>query len=118
MRICGMHERANIRLSAADHRTLAAVVANRNSPQKHVWRAKIILLTAKGHGTAEIMRATRKAKTVVWRWQERFRDKGAAGFWRDKTRPGARPIGIDSKTNRGPTFVGCPNSRTTHGTSH
>jgi hypothetical protein len=46
-------------------------VANRNSPQKHVWRAKIVLLTADAHGTAEIMRATGKAKTVIWRWQER-----------------------------------------------
>src|SRR5207237_4135605 len=26
------------------------------------------------------------AKTVIWRWQERFRDEGAAGLWRDKTR--------------------------------
>ena len=66
-----MHERTNIRLSAADRRELEAVVANRNSPQKHVWRAKIVLLTAAGHGTAEIMRATGKAKTVIWRWQER-----------------------------------------------
>src|SRR3974390_2423637 len=81
-----MHERRNIRLSAADRRALEAVVINRNSPQKHVWRAKIVLLTAAGRGTAEIMRATGKAKTVIWRWQERFRDEGAAGLWRDKTR--------------------------------
>jgi hypothetical protein len=33
-----------------------AVVANRNSPQKHVWRARIILLTADGLGTSAIMR--------------------------------------------------------------
>ena len=91
MRICGMHERTNIRLSAADRRTIEAVVANRNSPQKHVWRAKIILLTARGHGTAEIMRATGKAKTVIWRWQQRFRETGAAGLWRDKTRPSRIP---------------------------
>jgi hypothetical protein len=58
-----MHERTNINLKAVDRRTLEAVVANRNSPQKHVWRARIILLTAKGHGTAEIMRETGKAKT-------------------------------------------------------
>jgi transposase len=32
------------------------------------------------------MQATGKAKTVIWRWQERFRDEGAAGLWRDKTR--------------------------------
>jgi hypothetical protein len=76
-----MHERTNIRLSAADRRELEAVVANRNSPQKHVWRAKIVLLTAAGHGTAEIMRATGKAKTVIWRWQERFGEEGAAGLW-------------------------------------
>ena len=82
-----MHERTNFRLSAADRIALEAVVANRNSRQKHVWRAKIVLLTADGRGTAEIMRATGKAKTVIWRWQERFREAGTAGLWRDKTRP-------------------------------
>ena len=86
-----MHERTNIRLSAADRSKLEAVVANRNSRQKHVWRAKIVLLTAAGRGTAEIMRATGKAKTVIWRWQERFWDEGAAGLWRDKTRPSRIP---------------------------
>jgi transposase len=86
-----MHERTDIRLSAADRCELAAVVANRNSPQKHVWRAKIVLLTADGRGTAEIMDMTGKAKTVIWRWQERFREEGAAGLWRDKTRPSRIP---------------------------
>jgi hypothetical protein len=50
-----MHERTQIILNAANRSALEAVVANRNSPQKHVWRAKIVLLTAQGHGTAEIM---------------------------------------------------------------
>ena len=86
-----MHERTNIRLSAAQRSELEAVVANRNSPQKHVWRAKIVLLTADAHGTAEIMRATGKAKTVIWRWQERFGEEGVAGLWRDKTRPSRVP---------------------------
>ena len=81
-----MHERTKIRLSAGDRRKLEAVVANRNSPQKHVWRARIVLLTAAGHGTAEIMDATGKAKTVIWRWQDRFQRTGTAGLWRDKTR--------------------------------
>src|SRR6266853_5478354 len=98
-----MHERTNIQLSRADRSKLEAVVANRNSPQKHVWRAKIVLLTANGCGTAEIMQATGKAKTVIWRWQQRFRDEGAAGLWRDKTRrsripprspEGAKRVGI------------------------
>jgi hypothetical protein len=87
-----MHERTNIRLSRADRSTLEAAVADRNSPQKHAWRARIVLLTADGHGTAEIMGATTgKAKTVIWRWQDRFREEGAAGLWRDKTRPSRIP---------------------------
>src|SRR5258708_32270069 len=80
-----MHKRTNIELSRADRSKLKAVVANRNSPQKHVWRAKIVLLTAYGCGTAEIMQATGKAKTVIWRSQDRFRDEGAAGLLRDNT---------------------------------
>src|SRR5216684_2268684 len=86
-----MHERTKLHLGAADRAGLEAVVANRNSPQKHVWRAKIVLLTAAGHGTNEIMRRTGKAKTVIWRWQERFGAEGAAGLWRDKTRPSRIP---------------------------
>ena len=49
------------------------------------------MLTADECGTAEIMEATGKAKTVIWRWQERFREEGAAGLWRDKTRPSRIP---------------------------
>jgi len=52
VRVCEMHERTNIRLGAAERTELEAVVANRNSPQKHVWRAKSVLLTADGYGTA------------------------------------------------------------------
>jgi transposase len=86
-----MHARTQLKLSAEDRLTLEAVVANRNSPQKHAWRAKIVLLTVDGHGTAEIMRRTGKAKTVIWRWQERFGATGMAGLWRDKTRPSRIP---------------------------
>ena len=42
-----------------------AIVSDRNAPQKHVWRAKIILATADGCGTSEIMRRSGKAKPVV-----------------------------------------------------
>jgi len=49
-----MHERTNIRLGAAERTELEAVVANRNSPQKHVWRAKIVLLTAYLRGAPEM----------------------------------------------------------------
>jgi transposase len=75
----------------ADRARLEAVLADRNSPQKHVWRARIILLTADGLGTVEIMRRTGKSKTCVWRWQERFMAAGVDGLLRDKTRPSRVP---------------------------
>ena len=77
----------SITVSAADRRRLEAVVADRNSPQKHVWRAKIILLSEAGLGTTAIMRESGKSKTCVWRWQERFMEEGVEGLLRDKTRP-------------------------------
>ena len=80
-----------VNVKAADRRRLAAIVANRNSPQKHVWRARIVLLTADGLGIAEIMRRTGKSKSVVWRWQERFMQAGVDGLLRDKTRPSRKP---------------------------
>ena len=88
VRVWGMHKTKNPidRLSARDRASLEAVVADRNSPQKHVWRARIVLLTASGHGTAEIMRRTGKSKGVIWRWQERFLSAGADALWREKTR--------------------------------
>jgi len=80
-----------VNVKAADRRRLAGIVADRNSPQKHVWRARIVLLTADGLGTAEIMRRTGKSKSVVWRWQERFMRAGVDGLLRDKTRPSRKP---------------------------
>jgi transposase len=76
-----------IDVTAADRARLEAVVADRNSPQKHVWRAAIVLATADGLGTNAVMRRTGKSKTVVWRWQERFASDGVDGLLRDKTRP-------------------------------
>ena len=70
---------------------LEAIVGDRNSPQKHVWRAGIVLSTADGLGTDEIMRRTGKSKTCVWRWQERFMQEGVDGLLRDKTRPSRIP---------------------------
>src|SRR6202790_1040883 len=77
----------SLTVTPAIRRHLKAVAANRNSPQKHVWRAQIVLLSAAGVGTNEIMRQTGKSKTCVWRWQERFMQAGYAGLLRDKTRP-------------------------------
>ena len=82
-----MREGISIEMSVTDRARLEAVVADRNSRQKWVWRAKIILATADGLGTNAIMRRAGVSKPCVWRWQARFAAEGVAGLLRDKTRP-------------------------------
>src|SRR6187401_871332 len=65
-----------VKVTRADRHRLEAIVADRSAPQKHVWRANIILATADGCGTAETMRRSGKSKPVVWRWQARFMAEG------------------------------------------
>ena len=48
---------------------LEAITRDRNASQKHAWRAAIILSSADGVGTNEIMRRTGESKTCVWRWR-------------------------------------------------
>ena len=76
-----------IEVTAWDKARLEAIVSARGSPQKHIWRARIILLTDQGLGTLAIMAAPGKSKTCVWRWQERFMAEGIDSLLRDKTRP-------------------------------
>src|SRR5277367_5685620 len=99
MRVCRMRTGIKVQVSATDRVHLDAIVADRNAPQKHVWRAQIVLLTADGCGTAEIMRDVGVSKTAVWRWQERFMTEGVAGLLHDKTRRSRiAPLGAEVKT--------------------
>jgi transposase len=82
-----------IYVSSFNRAQLSALIGARNTPSKVVWRAKIVLATADGHGTNEIMRRTGKSKPCVWRWQERYVAEGIDGLLRDKTRPpGKKPL--------------------------
>src|SRR5207249_6846696 len=86
-----MRKGISITVTPADRVRLQSIIRDRNSPQKHVWRARIVVLTADGEGTTAVMRAVGKGKTVVWRWQERFMQEGVEGLTRDKTRPSRIP---------------------------
>src|SRR5882672_870881 len=82
----------SITVTPDDRLRLMAIVGDRNAKQKHVKRAKVIMATADGCGTNEIMRRSELSKPVVWRWQERFMLEGIEGLLRDKTRkPGKAP---------------------------
>ena len=106
-----------VNVTQADRRRLEAIVSDRSAPQKHVWRAQIILATADGCGTTEIMRRSGKAKPVVWTWQARFMAEGVDGLLRDKTRkPGTPPLPAATVRRVIDLVTGPPPGETTHWT--
>ena len=106
-----------VNVTRADRLRLEAIVADRSAPQKHVWRAKVILATADGCGTAEIMRRSGKSKPVVWTWQARFMAEGVEGLLRDKTRkPGKPPLPPNTVQRVVALALGPPPGESTHWT--
>ena len=82
-----------VSVTPQDRIRLEAIVDDRNTRQKHAAHAWVIVATADGYGTTEIMRRSGLSKPVVWRWQERFMQEGVDGLLRDKTRkPGKPPL--------------------------
>ena len=79
-----------IYVSPGNRARLDAIIADRNSTAKAVWRARIVLATADACGTNAIMRVTGKSKPCVWRWQERYIVEGVDGLLRDKSARAAR----------------------------
>jgi transposase len=113
-----MRKRITIDVSGTDRDTLTAIVTDRNSPQKHVWRAQIVLLTADGCGTMELTRRTGTSKTSVWRWQERFMAEGVPGLLHDKTRrPRIPPLGTEVEARVVAATQTAAPGETTHWTS-
>jgi transposase len=114
----GMRNGVEVRLRPGDRERLEAVLADRNSPQKHVWRARIILATAEGCGTTEVMRRAGVSKPCVWRWQRRFMEAGVDGLVHDKTRkPGKAPVPDHVVARLIERTLGDPPGETTHWTS-
>ena len=106
-----------VNVTRADRLRLEAIVADRSAPQKHVWRAKVIVATADGCGTAEIMRRSGKSKPVVWTWQARFMAEGVEGLLRDKTRkPGKPPLPPNTVQRVVALALGPPPGESTHWT--
>lgn len=88
-----MRKGISFTVTVSDQKRLERIIKSPQSLQKHVWRARIIVLTSAGHGTHAVMRMTGKSKTCIWRWQDRFMVEGIEGLLQDKTRPpGIAPI--------------------------
>jgi hypothetical protein len=101
VRVCGMRTGIIVEVNAADRVLLEAVVADRNSPQKHVWRARIVLLSAGGCGTHEIMRPSRipplgeevTERVVALTWTD---PPGETTHWTAAAMAGASGISVSS----------------------
>jgi hypothetical protein len=76
-----MRKGIEVRLGPGDRERLEAVIGSGNGPQKHVWRARIVLLSADGVGTIAIQRQTGKVKPTIWRWRARGALDGRGGCW-------------------------------------
>jgi hypothetical protein len=72
MRVSGMTTESRVRLSPEDRAELEGWVAGRNTPQKLVWRARIVLMWADGAGLAKILQTTGKTKRTAYRWRDRY----------------------------------------------
>jgi transposase len=77
-------------LSPEDRVRLEGWVADRNTPQKLVWRARIVLMWADASSLALIVRTLGKTKKTAYRWRGRYREQGVDGLGRDATRPGRK----------------------------
>src|SRR5258707_14402532 len=82
-----MRKIEQIWISVADRERLERLVRDRNTPQKVVWRARIVLLASDGLTAEGIAAAVDKGLLTVRGWRRRYMWKGMDGLLKDATRP-------------------------------
>ena len=82
-----MRKIEQIAISMTGRERLERLVRDRNTPQKVVWRARIVLLASDGLTAEGIVAAVGKSLLTVRRWRHRFVAKGVEGLLKDATRP-------------------------------
>lgn len=85
-----MRTSRRIAISERDRMHLSRVVRDGNTPQKVALRARIVLLSADGVRTGEIMRRLGTSNPTISRWRKRYETDGVAGLLRDRSRPGRK----------------------------
>ena len=79
-------------------RELEQLLIDGNTAQKIAKRARIVLMTADGHGVVAIMREVGVSKTTVWRWQDYFAEAGVDGLIKGRSKPpGRKPLSAAMK---------------------
>ena len=112
-----MAQQVCVVLSAVEREQLAAIVADRNRPRKHVERARIVLASADRVSAQQVAHRIGVSRPTVWRWQQRFAENGVEGLLRDKTRkPGKAPIAAETTARVVAVTCTAPPHQATHWT--
>jgi transposase len=82
-----MRKIERISIGAGDRERLQRLVRDRNTAQKVVWRARIVLLASDGLTAEAIAEAVGTSLLTVRRWRRRYMAKGVEGLLKDATRP-------------------------------
>jgi transposase len=76
---------------------LESIVRNGKTPQKLARRARIILLSATGVSTGQIVPQLDTSIPTITRWRTRYQTDGITGLLNDRSRPGRKKQIEDSK---------------------
>src|SRR6201981_59553 len=85
-----MRKIERLSVTATDRKRLEQLVSDRNTPQKVVWRARIVLAASEGMAANAIAATVGKSVLTVRRWRRRYGAVGVDGLVKDATRPPRR----------------------------
>jgi len=85
-----MRTSKRIKVSDRDRALLNQIVQKGSTPQKVALRASIVLLSADGVSTGEIMHRLGTTTPTISRWRERYESDGISGLLKDRSRPGRK----------------------------
>ena len=82
-----------VQVAPGERERLEKLVRDRNTPQKVVWRARIVLLAGDGVGAVAVARQVGKSVPSERRWRRRYASAGVEGLLKDASRPpGRKPL--------------------------
>lgn len=91
----GMAQTVSVVVGAGDRERLAAVLGDRNRPQKHVQRARIVLLSAERLPVLAVAVQAGVSRPSVWRWQQRSRKRASTACCATRRDPGKPPLSAE-----------------------
>jgi transposase len=85
-----MRKIERLSVTATDRERLEKLVMDRNTAQKVVWRARIVLVATDGMTAKSIAATVGKSELTVRRWRRRYQAAGVEGLLKDGSRPPRR----------------------------